>query len=507
MVLLTQMLYRLRIQVLAYGLGLALWAAVEVLLFPSVADSLSDIEYPEAILEAFGVGGTNLGDPRAFFGAEFFSLGPLVIGAFVVFASTAALAGEESSGTMELLGALPISRRRMFVEKTIAVLLGVVGVAALTSIGWVASVPFVDLGRELTLIELVGATFAQVPFAAFLVAVGLLLGAVAPTRSTAAAITGGLLIVTYLLLAVASTVDSVENLKYASPYYYSDLSGVLVDGIEVRHQLVLWSATLMIGFVALLAFEGREFNAERWQFDALLPRTRDDDGEAGSEMTTNAAGSAAVPRRSRRGMSGPVRLLIFLVLASILGGGGFAAYRYTSSLPSALSVDGRVDAPSVTILAPTSGLVLTLTVEEGQTVQAAALLGWMENTLDKSQVPVTAPHSGRITTLALYQGQFAAAGTPVVVIHEMALLHALLEVDESDVGRVAVGQPVELSFSSLGLKVNATVGSVATMPSTSAGLRSGQSRKYDVKVPLNGVDPRVIIGLPVDAKISVTPRS
>ncbi|MEI7926481.1 MAG: hypothetical protein WCI61_09890, partial [Chloroflexota bacterium] len=101
MVLLTQMLYRLRIQVLSYGLGLALWVGFEVLLFPSVSDSLSSIEYPQAILDAFGVSGTNLGDPRAFFGAEFFSLGPLALGAFIVAASTAALAGEESAGTME----------------------------------------------------------------------------------------------------------------------------------------------------------------------------------------------------------------------------------------------------------------------------------------------------------------------------------------------------------------------------------------------------------------------
>ncbi|MGE3855353.1 MAG: HlyD family efflux transporter periplasmic adaptor subunit [Dehalococcoidia bacterium] len=504
-VLLTQMLYRLRIQVIAYGLGLALWAALDVFLYPSVADSLGDIEYPEAILEAFGVSGTNLADPRAFFGAEFFSLSPLIIGAFIVFASTAVLAGEESSGTMEGLAALPFSRSAMFLQKALAVLVATLVVAALTSVGWVLSVPFIDLGRELTLTDLVRATFLQTSFAAFLLATGLFFGAVAPSRSTAAACTGGLLIVSYLVVAIASSVDAIEDAKYLSPYYYSDLSGVLVDGVEPLHQLVLWAATGIVGFLALLAFQGRELNAERWQFDALMPRGPFEGGSE-VEMTTPTAAPAA-PRRTRRGLSGTARLLILAVLVAVLLGGGFVAYQYTSSLPPTVSITGRVAAPSVEILAPTSGAVVTLSAVEGQTVSAGDLLGWMESALDRTLVPVTAPRGGRITSLALYQGQYATAGTPVVEIHELGQLHALLEVDESDIGRVAVGQRVELSFSSLGLRATGAVSKVGTLPTTASGGRPGQSRKYEVEVPLDGVDQRVIIGLPVDATIYVVPRS
>ncbi len=498
MVLLTQMLYRLRVQVIAYGLGLALWAAIEVFLYPSLESSLGELDYPEAILDAFGIQGTSLADPRGFLGAEFFSLGPLVLGAFVVAASTAALAGEESSGTMEMLAAFPVGRTRMFIQKAAAVLIATLGVAAITSIGWAVSVPFVDMGRELTLLDLVGATFQQVSFASFVIALGLFFGAIAPSRGTAAACTGGVLVVAYLLVAIASSVDSVENLKYASPYYYSDLSGVLIDGVELRHQLVLWSATATLGLLALVAFEGREFNAERWQFGALMPR-----GGTDIEMTSTNAEPGRVPRRSRRGLSSGVRWLIFLVLLAGLAAGGVYAYRYAASLPPVVAISGRVDAPSVVILAPTSGVVSTLTAVEGQQVRQGDLLGWMENTLDKTQVPVTTPHSGRITTLSLHQGQFATAGTPVVVIHDLTQLHVLLEVDEDDIGRVAVGQPVALSFSSLGLRITGAVGSVATLPTANPAARPGQSRKYEVKVPLDAVDPRVIVGLPVDARIAV----
>ena len=223
-------------------------------------------------------------------------------------------------------------------------------------------------------------------------------------------------------------------------------------------------------------------------------------------MTTPAAGPAA-PRRSRHGLSGTVRLLILAVLVAVVLGGGLVAYQYTSSLPPTVSISGRVDAPSVQILAPTSGAVVTLTAVEGQTVHAGDLLGWMESALDKTLVPVTVPRSGRITSLTLYLGQYATAGTPVVEIHELDRLRAILEVDESDIGRVEVGQRVELSFTSLGLDATRAVSKVATLPTNASGGRPGQSRKYEVEVPLDGIDARIIVGLPVDARIFVVPRS
>ncbi|MFA7250036.1 MAG: ABC transporter permease subunit [Dehalococcoidia bacterium] len=499
MVLLSQMLYRLRMQVLWYGVGLAFWAGLEMLLFPSVASSLGDLDYPEEILNAFGTGGISMSDPRAFFTAEFFSLGPLVLGAFAIFASTGALAGEEGSGTMEMLASLPVARSSMFFQKLGAILVAMLGVIVITSVGWTLTMPFADLGRELTNLMLVGATLAQLPFTAFIIATGLFFGAVAPSRSTAAACTGAIMVVAYLVVAIASAVESVSDIKYASPYYYSDLQGVLIDGIKIEHQLVLGSVTAIIGLLALGAFEAREFGGERWQFSAALPRF------GGAEMSHGTAPIAAAGGISRRRSGGTVRVVVLIVLLAVVAAGGYATYSYVSTRPAVVSLTGRVDASRATVLAPASGLVSVLAVAEGQHVKQGDVLAWIENSVDGGLVPVITASAGRITTLELREGQFALVGMQAVVIQELDL-HVLLEVDEDDIGRVAVGQPVELSFASLALEFTVPVGSVASNPTANPALRTGQARKYEVKVPLAGADPRIIVGLPADARIHVAAR-
>lgn len=265
-----------RVAVLSYGLGLALYAALLILLYPSVESTMAQMSesYPQEILEAFGVAGTSLSDPRGFVSVEFLSMTPLILGAFAVFAATGVLAGEESTGTMEFLAALPLSRRQLFVQKSLAVAGASVAIGGLTCLGWVATVPFVDLHGVVGLPELTGATFAQLSFVWFVAAAGLLLGAIAPTRSTAAAWAGVILIVSYLLVAIAGVVDSVEWLQYVSPYYYADLSAVLLRGVTWSRFAVLWSLNLVITGLALQAFDGREIGSERWQLRAILGRPR-----------------------------------------------------------------------------------------------------------------------------------------------------------------------------------------------------------------------------------------
>ena len=103
MVVFWQSMRQARASVVAYGVGLALYAALMTLLYLSMESTLSQMSegYPQEFLEAFGVAGISLGDPRGFFSAEFFSMTLLILGAFAVFAATGALAGEEGAGTME----------------------------------------------------------------------------------------------------------------------------------------------------------------------------------------------------------------------------------------------------------------------------------------------------------------------------------------------------------------------------------------------------------------------
>jgi ABC-2 type transport system permease protein len=268
-------LRQLRVHIVSYGIGLGLYAALIAMLFPAMRETLDQLTetYPKEILDAFGLAEISLADPRGFLSAEFFSFAPVIFGVFAVFTATGALAGEESAGTMELLAALPMSRRALFFYKVAAIALAATAIAALTSVGWIVTVPFVDMG-DLPLSTVVAATFGQLSFVAFMVAVGLLLAAIAPSRGTAAAWTAVVLVVAYLLVVIASVAEPVSWLQYASPYYYSHQADILTSGVVVSHLIGLLVVTLATGALALFAFERREFGGERWQIPAPAPRTR-----------------------------------------------------------------------------------------------------------------------------------------------------------------------------------------------------------------------------------------
>ena len=263
-----------RTQILAYGIGLGAYAALVALLFSSMAGTMAELEasYPEEILQAFSGGAAlSLATASGFITYEYFSFAPLFFAAFAVFASTGALSGEEGSGTLEFLGSLPVSRRRVFLEKALAVGAAMMLIAGIIALGWVVTVPFLDLDG-VTLPMLIGATFAQISFLAFIAAVGLLLGAVAPSRGAAAAWTGAVTVVAFLAVSIAGAVDAVSWLQYTSPFYYADFPAILVFGVTPWHFVLLWGVTLLVGFLALRAFEGRELGSERWQLAALAGR-------------------------------------------------------------------------------------------------------------------------------------------------------------------------------------------------------------------------------------------
>ena len=108
MTLFAHALRRLRSQIMWFSIGLGVWGAMYIFLFPVMQESMSQIDYPPEILEAFGAGSGNIGDPRVFFDIEFFSLGPSIMAVYAVIAGTGALAGEESAGTIDFIAALPI---------------------------------------------------------------------------------------------------------------------------------------------------------------------------------------------------------------------------------------------------------------------------------------------------------------------------------------------------------------------------------------------------------------
>ncbi|MEX1022831.1 MAG: ABC transporter permease subunit [Dehalococcoidia bacterium] len=258
----------IRWHVVWYGLGLALYAALMVWLFPTFREVVADAEYPDELLAFFGTEG-DLTEPANFLTTEFFSFAPVIFMIYGVVVGTGLLAGDEGRGRLESLLAQPVTRTTLFVSRVLALVGGSVAICALIVVGWLASAPFVDLGPSVTTVELAAATFLLLPIVWCFAALALLLSAVAPSRGMAAGIMTGIAIASYLLSSFAMTVEPIEWTRFLSPYYYSDGTRLLTEGAVWWHQALLLAATGLVGGLAVLAFNGREIGGGTWQPRAI----------------------------------------------------------------------------------------------------------------------------------------------------------------------------------------------------------------------------------------------
>ena len=258
----------LRWQIAWYGLGLALYAGLMVALFPTFQEYLAGATYPEEFLEFFGGAGVDLATPEGFITTEYFSIAPVIYLIFAVVAGTGMLAGDEGRGTLENLLAQPVSRTTLFVSRAAGLLAAAVLICLVNVLGWVVTFPFVDL-ESVSLPVLLLATLSVLPVLAFFGALAMLLGAIAPSRGLAAGILAALVVVTYLLASFSQTIEALEWTQHVNPYWYSDGSRVLTQGVVWWHQLLLVAAAVVCFAFAAIAFVGREIAAGIWQPAAL----------------------------------------------------------------------------------------------------------------------------------------------------------------------------------------------------------------------------------------------
>lgn len=272
--ILARALKEMRWTIFWFGSGLALYGAAMVLLYPQFEDYLEEVAatYPEGILDFFG--GGDITTPQGFLTLEYHTFAVIIMMIFALVVATGALAGEEGRGTAETLLAQPLPRRRIILEKALAVLSGAFLVCAVICAGWLVSVPFVNFHGQLTLLDLFGATLGMLPTVALFTALGFFFGAVAPSRGFAAGILVALAVAAYLVASLAQVVQPIEWARFLSPYYYSDGSRWLIDGPVWWHQGLLLVSAIIIFALAVRAFEGREIGTGTWQFNALLRGAR-----------------------------------------------------------------------------------------------------------------------------------------------------------------------------------------------------------------------------------------
>ncbi len=166
------------------------------------------------------------------------------------------IAGEEEQATLDLLLANPISRTRLLLEKSGALLvqLTLVSVAlfAALAVSTRALLVHVAVGRLAAATAFV--LILAVLFGALSVAVGAAIG----RHDLAVGVPAGGAALAYLVNGVAPIVSWLSVPARATPFYHYTAAAPLLHGFQVDHALILGIPSVLLIAVAALVFRRRD---------------------------------------------------------------------------------------------------------------------------------------------------------------------------------------------------------------------------------------------------------
>jgi ABC-2 type transport system permease protein len=178
----------------------------------------------------------------------------LLLSAWVVRTSSAAVAGEVGRGTMDLLATRPVPRWQ-FVAAGITTI--VLGLAAIVTAAWIGTA----IGLRLRPVDLGARAFGSIAVGAWLLfaafgGVGLLIGATRRDGGQAVAWTTAVLAASFVLDYLARLWTPIARLRPLSLFRYYDPQAILASGLTPTATIVL-AATLILSLTGSIIIVGQ----------------------------------------------------------------------------------------------------------------------------------------------------------------------------------------------------------------------------------------------------------
>jgi ABC-2 type transport system permease protein len=252
-----------RRSLLWWVLGSVAYSLIIVATYPSMRgqSEINDLikDYPPELIALFSGGQANLDLTSAadYLNSQLFAfIVPLLLAILGIGFGAATLAGEEEGGTLELVLSYPVSRRRVVVEKALALsvlvaVLGVVTYVVTFAVGRFLEVdlPISNIVESLLAVLLLGIGLGLLALAA---------GAFTGARGVAIAVPSSVAAATYLVGSLAPVVSWLEPLKWASPFFYATGDNPLANGVPPWHLAMLAGMCALFLVASVVCFERRD---------------------------------------------------------------------------------------------------------------------------------------------------------------------------------------------------------------------------------------------------------
>lgn len=252
-------------------------------------------------------------------------------------------------------------------------------------------------------------------------------------------------------------------------------------------------------------------------------------GPATHGPTAPAAEAVELPARRRRPafLNRRVLLPVLLVILIVAGVLGFNAWRESSLYVS--TDNAQLSGQPVQVGAMNAGKVESIgpgigdTVHRGDVIAQVALpsqVGVAQGGQPKmgflgagdTHVDVQAPVDGIVLNEPVAVGATVAAGQPILSIVDPSALYVNANIEETNIARVKVGQPVTVHVDALGADIPgkveavtpATAGTFSILPSSNtSGNFTKVTQLVPVRIAVNLGNQPLLVGANVEVKIRV----
>lgn len=254
--------HTLRLQlksVLIWGGVLGAYAAAIVASYLSFGDpqQMEQImsAYPPELLEAFGI--TDMSTIEGYLAGQIFNLAPLALAFFPILALSAAIAGSEERGTIDVLLGNPVPRWQLVVGSFVATAVSLFVIVAITGAMMYGTAVLADI--ELDFGAGVEGVLNLGPISLFFGGLALLCSAIFHRRALAIAVPGLVLLAMYLADTLGRVSEDLEVYRdFSVFYYYAPEGSAITDGIDWASFLGITGLAVLFALLAVLVFRRRD---------------------------------------------------------------------------------------------------------------------------------------------------------------------------------------------------------------------------------------------------------
>ena len=260
--------------IIGWTIGLGFFSIMYMSFYPALPPEFLEFALEEIeIYQAMGV--MSMATFDGYMLSTVYNFLALLAGVFGIMIGIGALAGEEDSGTLELLASLPLSRLQLFLAKAAALAMVVLLVMVLVGVAVVVAFMAIQDQFEtfVTTADLFLVTLSHWLITYVFAALSLFIGAYFPNRRASLSAAFAILVLAFFGNNLAGLVSSLEPLQPFMPFYYFDqVVGVFVGDAAWGEALML--LVMAVGFLLLgmISFQKRNLTVGAWPWQrARLP--------------------------------------------------------------------------------------------------------------------------------------------------------------------------------------------------------------------------------------------